>query len=298
MGTAPMSARPFDVSIADDILEDMRARLRRTRWPTERAGAGWSLGTELGFVQKLCTHWAGPFDWRAHERQINAYPQFLTEIDGQTIHYVHARAEGGGGAPLLIMNGWPSNFYESLSLVDRLTRGDPRFDVVIPSLPGFGFSPEPPQTGSVAMATAFVRLMEQLGYPTFIVQGGDVGAGVAETMRNMFPERLLGMHVTNLQAAHTVSDTPSAEERAYLAHRTRWMNEEGGYIAIQRTRPQSLSYGLSDSPAGLAGWIIEKWRGWSDCDGDPETIYRTRRSLRDPHHLLGHQYDRLVSASL
>ena len=269
-----MTIRPFSVQITDATLDDLRARLRNTRWPID-IGAGWSIGSDIAFVKKLCVYWAEDFNWRAQERFINTHPQFLTEIDGETLHFAHLRAEAGDGLPLLLMNGWPSNFYEPLKMARNLSSGSPAFDVVIPSFPGFGFSPPAKtlETGPSEMAAMFVELMEKLGYPRFIVQGGDVGSSVAEQIRCRFPERLLGAHFTNLQAVHTVSDDPSEEELAYLQHRKRWMNEEAGYIAIQRTKPQTLSFGLTDSPAGMAAWIMEKWRGWSDCGGDPLSVF-------------------------
>ena len=173
------------------------------------------------------------------------------------------------------MNGWPSNFFECLPLVQLLTHGSPAFDVVLPSLPGFGFSSAPRRTGVGArtMADTFAELMTQLGYDRFIVCGGDVGAGIAEQLRSGHPDRLIGAYFMNLQASHTISDTPTKAELAYVEHAAEWYGEEGAYVAIQRTKPQTLAYGLSDSPAGMAGWIIEKWRSWSDCGGDLDSVY-------------------------
>jgi pimeloyl-ACP methyl ester carboxylesterase len=270
-----MPIRAFTISVDEQTLVDLRDRLRRTRWPSEIDGAGWSMGTDPTYLRHLCDHWANHFDWRAHERAINAHPQFITEVGDDTIHFVHARAQRADRIPLLLMNGWPSNFYECLPLIPLLTSGSPPFDLVIPSLPGFGFSSAPKRSGlgTSEMADIAADLMTQLGYDRFVVCGGDVGAGVAEQLRNRHPERLLGAYVMNLQASHTIGDDPTDAELAYAEHAARWYREEGGYVAIQSTKPQTLAYGLSDSPAGMAGWIIEKWRAWSDCSGDLDSVF-------------------------
>ncbi len=271
-----MPIRPFTISIDDATLDDLRDRLTRARWPSEIDDVGWSLGTEPDYLRGLCDYWANGYDWRASERKINEYPQFLTEVGEDTIHFVHARAtERSDGIPLLVMNGWPSNFYECLKLVPLLTDGSPAFDVVIPSLPGFGFSSAPRRTGvgTRAMADIMADLMTQLGYDRFVVCGGDVGSGVAEQLRNGHPDRLIGMYVMNLQGSHTISETPTQAELDYVQHAAGWYAAEGAYVAIQSTKPQTLGYGLSDSPVGMAGWIIEKWRAWSDCEGDLDSVF-------------------------
>jgi pimeloyl-ACP methyl ester carboxylesterase len=277
----------FSIEVGDDVLADLRARIRRTRWPDASPGAAWEQGTDLGYLRDLLGYWAEDFDWRARERELNTFAHFRAELGGSTVHFVHERARDGSGVPLILTHGWPSAFVELLPLVPFLT--DPRahsidgpaFDVVIPSLPGYGFS-ERPAGARVTYrdnARLWHRLMHGLGYQRYAAGGGDFGAGVATLMALQKPESMIGIHLSNLEippytgpGARALSD----EERAYVAAVQRWDDTERGYSAIQSTRPQTLGYGLTDSPAGLAAWILEKWRSWADSGGDLD-----RRFSRD-----------------
>jgi pimeloyl-ACP methyl ester carboxylesterase len=267
---------PFSVGVEEKVLADLRERIARTRWPDAAPGAAWEQGTDRAFLRELLAYWADGFDWRARERELNAVAHFRAELDGVWLHFVHERARDGSGIPLILTHGWPSTFAELLALVPLLT--DPRahgidgpaFDVVVPSLPGYAFSERPARTGVSTRYTAGLwhRVMRGLGYERYGAQGGDFGAGVATFMGLDDPAPLLGVHLSTFEVAPYTgpgSRPLSAAERAYVEQTRRWDATERGYSAIQSTRPQTLGYGLSDSPAGLAAWIAEKWRSWSDA---------------------------------
>jgi pimeloyl-ACP methyl ester carboxylesterase len=236
---------------------------------------GWRQGTELGYLRGLLGYWADGFDWRARERDLNRYPHFRVELDGIRVHFVHQRARSGEGIPLILTHGWPSTFLEMLPLVERLTDppDGPGFDVVVPSLPGYGFSERPARTGVNYryVARLWHELMHGLGYHRYGAHGSDFGSGVATVMALDRPEPMTGVHLTNLDIAPYTGPgaRPLSEvESAYLRRNRAWWHSEGGYKAVQSTKPQTLGYGLRDSPAGLAAWIVEKWRSWSDSGGD------------------------------
>ncbi len=276
-----MNIQAFPITLAQHTLDDLRERLARTRWPDEVEGAGWDHGTNVAYLKELVDYWQYTFDWRAQEAKLNAFPQFRADIDGVPIHFVHERAKRPGAIPLILTNGWPSTFIELLPLVPLLTDPQahgidgPAFDVVIPSLPGYGFSERPKRQGVTTHYTAGLwhLLMRGLGYERYGAQGGDFGAAVATFTALSDPKPLLGIHLSNLELAPFTGpgSRPLSEgERAYLAQYQRWVEVDGGYKAIQSTKPQTLSYGLNDSPVGLAAWIVEKFRAWSDCEGDVE----------------------------
>jgi pimeloyl-ACP methyl ester carboxylesterase len=279
--------RPFAIEVEDDVLEDLRARLLRTR----RAGGlpypGWTSGTDLDYLKDLVGTWARSLDWRAQERRLNAFPQFRADVEGQTIHFVHERGRGPRPLPLILSHGWPSSFVELLKLVPLLTdpaahgadRAD-SFDVVVPSLPGFAFSGRPADAGACtarAIADRWARLMtDSLGYARFGAQGQDIGAAVTIRLAADHADRVIGVHLPGV-LAFPPPDRPLGEEgKAFLARQERWRAAEGAYAQQQATYPQTLAAGLTDSPAGLGAWIVEKFRAWSDCDGDVE-----RRFTRD-----------------
>lgn len=277
----PLRVEPFTVDVPDSVLSDLRARIRATRWPDQLPGIEWEQGTELEYLKALLAYWADEFDWRAQERGLNRFRQFRAEVDGIRVHFVHERARSGDGIPLILTHGWPSSFVELLALVPLLT--DPRahgiagpaFDVVIPSLPGFGFSERPSRTGVTMKYTAGLwhRLMRGLGYARYGAQGGDFGAGVSAFMALDEPDAMLGLYLSNLEIPPYLGEgsRPLSEaEEAYVAHDDLWSERERGYNRIQSTKPQTLGYGLNDSPVGLAAWIIEKWRSWTDCRGNPD----------------------------
>ena len=276
---SPLHIAPFSIQIEEEILSDLRERILRTRWPDQAPGAAWDQGTDLNYLKQLLAYWADGFDWRAQERELNAVNHFRAELDGVHIHFVHERARHGQGIPLILTHGWPSTFIELLPLVPFLTdpKGHgidgPAFDVVIPSLPGYGFSDRPAQVrvNYLHVAGLWHRLMSGLGYERYGAQGGDFGAGIATFMALKDPEPMIGVHLSNLEITPYTGPEArplSAAERTYLERSQAFWQEESGYKAIQSTKPQTLAYGLSDSPAGLAAWILEKWRSWADSRGD------------------------------
>jgi pimeloyl-ACP methyl ester carboxylesterase len=279
-----MPVEPFSIEVQDEVLSDLRARIRTTRWPDQVPDATWRRGTDLDYLKQLLAYWADGFDWRSRERELNAFDQFRAELDGAHIHFVHHLARRGKGIPLILTHGWPSTFVEMQPLVPFLTEPDahgidgPAFDVVIPSLPGYGFSERPPRTGVTTRYTASLwhRLMRGLGYERYGAHGTDFGSAVATFMALDGPGRIRGLHLSNLDIAPYTgpgSRTLSPAERLYADQIRRWDAEQRGYSAIQSTRPQTLGYGLNDSPAGLAAWILEKWRSWSDSGGDLATRF-------------------------
>jgi pimeloyl-ACP methyl ester carboxylesterase len=274
-----LEAVPFTIEVHNDVLADLRARIRHTRWPDEAPAGPWEQGTDLGYLRQLLAYWADGFDWPSRERRLNGFAQFRAELDGVPIHFVHERARNGRGVPLILSHGWPSAFTELLPLVPLLTDpaaygiDGPAFDVVLPSLPGYGFSGRPRRTGVNYryVASLWHRLMQGLGYPHYGTGGGDFGAGVATLMGLDNPAAVIGIHLTNLELAPYTGPGArplSPAEAAYLEVSGAWWRTEGGYKAIQSTRPQTLGYGLTDSPAGLAAWLVEKWRSWTDSGGD------------------------------
>lgn len=271
----------FKVAVPDAVLADLSERIARTRWPTPVPGIGWEQGIDYGFLQGLLGYWADGFDWRAQEARLNAYPQDIVSLDGVEVHFVHVKAVGGRGIPLILTHGWPSCFIEYLPLVPLLTDpgahgiDGPAFDLVIPSLPGYGFSPRPPVVGVNYryVAALWHRLMGNLGYERYGAGGGDFGAGVATLLGKDFPESVIGLHLTTMEMRPSALDNLSAEETEYVAATRAWDSMERGYSSIQSTKPQTLGIGLNDSPAGLAAWILEKWRSWSDCGGDVEARF-------------------------
>ncbi|MGA8360714.1 MAG: epoxide hydrolase family protein [Candidatus Dormiibacterota bacterium] len=275
-----MIVEPFHIDIDDGVLSDLRRRLLATRWPVAAPGPAWEQGTDLAYLKGLLDDWSGGFDWRAEERRINRFPQFRARVDGIAIHFVHERAVEGTGIPLLLLHGWPSTFVELLPLVPLLTDpgthgiDGPAFDLVIPSLPGYGFSERPERGNYRDIAGLMHGLMRGLGYARCGAGGGDFGAGIATFMALDHAASTLGIHLSNLELSPDVDDGSrplSDAERSYLAQRDRWDRAERGYSAIQSTKPQTLAYALNDSPAGLAAWIVEKWRSWTDSGGDVDS---------------------------
>ena len=270
-----VDVEPFTIAVADEVLSDLRTRLLDTRWPEAAPGPPWQQGTDLAYLRDLVAYWIDGFDWRARERELNALHHFHATVDGTRIHFVHERAASGDGIPLILTHGWPSSFLELLALVPLLSD---RFDLVIPSLPGYGFSQRPHRTGVTSRFTAGLwrQLMHGLGYERYGAHGADWGAAVSTFMALDEPGPMIGLHLANLDSAPYTgpgSRPLSDAERAYVADFQRWLDEERAYGAIQSTRPQSLAYGLNDSPAALAAWILEKWRLWGDTGGDIESRF-------------------------
>jgi microsomal epoxide hydrolase len=276
---------PFRLHVPDDAIADLRDRLERTRLPDQAPGAPWAYGTDVGYMRELVRYWRNDFDWRAQEARLNALPQYRAQLHEVDVHFLHVPGNGPDPCPLLLAHGWPGSVFEFLELIPRLADparfgGEPAdaFTVVAPSLPGFGlsFAPGQPRFGVEAIADCLANLMtDVLGYQRFAAQGGDWGAFVASRLGYAHAERMIGIHLNLLplrRDLNMVAD-PTPEERRYLDELAAWIKEETGYQWIQGTRPQTLAFALTDSPAGLAAWIVEKFRAWSDCGGDLELVF-------------------------
>jgi microsomal epoxide hydrolase len=272
----------FTLRVADETLADLRARLDCVRWPDEPPVAPWSTGTSVAYMQELVGYWRDRFDWRAQEARLNAFRQFTVPVAGIGLHFIHEAGRGPAPMPLLLAHGWPGSVVEFLDLIPMLTDparhgGDPAdaFSVIAPSLPGYtlSFTPGQERFGVERIAEACAELMtDVLGYRRFAAQGGDWGAFVASRLGYQFPDRLIGIHLNLLAVRRDpkMLANPTEAERHFLRQLDHWLKEETGYQWIQGTRPTTLAFGLTDSPAGLAAWIVEKFRAWSDCDGVPE----------------------------
>jgi epoxide hydrolase len=279
---------PFTVRVDDADLEDLRQRLARTRFPEPIAGTGWDAGMPVAYLRELIGYWLGAYDWRREEARLNGFAQFTTTIDGQSIHFIHARSPHGNALPLLLTHGWPGSIVEFLDVVPRLTdppafggRAEDAFHVVAPSLPGYGFS-EPPRTPGWdvrRIAVAFIELMARLGYGRYGAQGGDWGAQVTTRIGALDPEHCAAIHLNMPIGVRPTEAGPlTDEEQSDLADMGNFTRHEAAYANEQGTKPQTVGIGLDDSPAGLLAWIVEKFQGWSDCDGDPENCF-TRDQL-------------------
>lgn len=276
-----MDTRPFTIQIGDEALQGLRRRIENTRWPGAIDPEGWDDGSSLRFMRELIEYWRGQFDWRAQEARLNQLPHFIANVDGLDIHYIHVKGRGPSPIPLIMTHGWPGSFLEMEHVIPLLTDpgshgGDPNdaFDIVVPSLPGYAFSsaPRSPGTSPFEIAGLWQKLMIGLGYGRFVAQGGDIGAVVSSWLAFRFPDQIMGFHLNYIpgQFSPTLEGGPpmTAEETAYKQLAAAWAEKEGAYAHMHATKPQTLAYGLSDSPVGLAAWIVEKFRSWSDCDGD------------------------------
>lgn len=283
--------REFRIDTPQAQLDDLRQRLRMTRWPDAQTASGWEQGLPLDYARELHTYWLNAYDFRSREAYYNRFPQFKTELDGLDIHFIHAKSPHGRAKPLLMTHGWPGSVVEFHKVIEPLrnptdhggTEAD-AFHVVCPSLPGFGFSGKPRETGwgVEKIAKAWDALMCRLGYPRYYAQGGDWGAGVATAIGIQNLGHCAGLHVNMPNAMPTEQSlrNPDERDKQALAAIQHYRQKDNGYAKLQSTRPQTLGYALADSPMGQAAWIIEKFREWSDCDGHPETVY-TRDELLD-----------------
>jgi pimeloyl-ACP methyl ester carboxylesterase len=282
----PPRPEPFTAQTAPGVLEDLRARLRATRWPDAPEDAGWSLGTDLGYLRELVAYWADEFDWPAQEAALARLPRYRVTLAGLGIHYVHARAAASPGTalPLVLSHGWPDSFWRYAKVIPLLTDpgahgADPAdtFDVVVPDMPGFGYSARPPgpPLHAITVAGLWAELMTVLGYRLFCAAGGDIGDHVSRYLGLDHPTRVVAVHRMGAGSPFFAGDPAdlAPEERAYIEGGATWAATEGAYIAMQRTKPQTAAFGLTDSPTGLAAWIVEKLRAWSDCDGDVERSF-------------------------
>ncbi|WP_022906593.1 epoxide hydrolase family protein [Curtobacterium sp. B18] len=260
--------------IDDDTIADLRARLRATRWPDAPVGTGWSLGIDVDELRALVAYWADGFDFAAHRATLAALPSRRTVVDGIGIHVLHVRAATPGALPLLLAHGWPDSGWRFRKVVPMLV--DAGFDVVVPDMPGYGFSDAPPRVlDAREVAGLWATLMTDLGYERFAVSGGDIGSHVARYLALDQPDRVVAVHRIDGGLAWPGLDasTLSAAEQEFVAATDRWRTAEGAYAMLHRTKPQTAAVGLTDSPAGLAAWIVEKLRSWSDCGGDLWSVY-------------------------
>lgn len=279
-----MSIEKFQINISDEALTDLADRLKSTKWARSMDDAGWNLGTNKNFLKSFISYWRDSYDWKAQEKMLNEYPQFMSKIDDADIHFYHIKGKGPNPVPLILSHGWPDSFLRYQKIIPLLT--DPErfdrsaknsFDLIIPSLPGFGFStlPETKGISNAEIADLWKKLMvDELGYDKFGAIGGDMGSGVTRYLAYNYPEHIIGIHLTDVGIIRDLAfgndATLSPEEKAYKQNAMQWISQEGGYMSIQSTKPQTLSYALSDSPVGLAAWILEKFYSWSDCDGNLE----------------------------
>jgi len=295
------SIHPFHIAIPQVALDDLRHRVRATRWPDKETVADQSQGVQLAKLQSLVRYWGTGYDWRRVETELNALPQFVTTIDGVEIHFIHVRSPHPHALPLLVTHGWPGSVLELVKAVGPLTnpsahggRAEDAFDVVIPSMPGYGFSARPQETGwdPDHIARAWAVLMQRLGYQRYVAQGGDWGSVIADAMARQAPPGLLGIHVNMpatvpaeiakaIAAGDPAPDGLSAAEGAAFASLSTFFTNNAGYGVMMVTRPQTVGYGLSDSPAGLAAWMYDKFAQWTYSGGEPERSLTRDEMLDD-----------------
>lgn len=276
MSTSP---RPFKLHVSDDVLADLKQRLARVRWPDEVPDNHWKYGTDMPYLKSLVQYWRDGYDWRKHEAHFNSFNQYKVDVGGIDVHFIREEGKGPAPMPLLLSHGWPGSVHEFHKILPMLTdpvqfggKADDAFTVIAPSLLGYAFSYTPNQRFAVEkIVDVFAQLMtDVLGYKRFAAQGGDWGTFITSRLGYAYPDRLVGIHV-NLLALRpdtTRPTNPTPDEQRYFEELAHWVKEETGYQAIQGTKPQTLAYGLTDSPVGLAAWIVEKFQTWSDNRGD------------------------------
>ncbi len=274
------SIKPFSVDIPQQQLDDLQFRLKNTRWPDEISGSGWNYGADLSYMKSLTDYWQNTFDWRKTENEINAYPNFIAKINGYEIHFLHIKGKGKRSIPLIITHGWPGSFLEMMQLIPLLTEdSELSFDLVIPSIPGFGFSGKPTEPGcnSAVVADLWHELMLELGYDKYGAQGGDIGAGISTWLSLKYPSNVTGLHLNFISGSYKPylkeNEKLSDEVLAFQKIGADWSAKEGGYSHMHATKPLTAAYGLNDSPTGLCAWIIEKFNSWSDNNGNIENTF-------------------------
>jgi pimeloyl-ACP methyl ester carboxylesterase len=279
--------QPFKIDVAQSVVDDLHQRLANTRWPDEIEEAGWGYGANRAYIQQLAAYWQQGYDWRAQEAKLNEFAQFTAEVDELNIHFLHIEGKGPNPVPLLLTHGWPDSFFRMVKLIPLLTdpashggRAEDAFTVVVPSLPGYGFSDRPTRPGYDAkrMAAVLDKLMTKtLGYDKYLAHGGDWGSIITEQLALHHADSLLAIHLTDVPSSHAKAADEltdlSAAEQEFLAKAKVWLEKEAGYQKIQGTKPETLAYGLNDSPVGLLAWIIEKFHTWSDNDGNVEHTF-------------------------
>ncbi len=275
--------RPFSIAVADETLTDLRARLNSTRWPDAEVVDDWSQGVPRADLQEVCEYWADPdrYRWREREAGLNRFDQYITRLAGIDVHFVHQRSPNPDALPLVMTHGWPGSMVEFHKVIGPLTDparfgGDEAdaFHVVAPSLPGFGFSGKPtePGWGVERIGAVWAELMDRLGYSRYVAQGGDWGSAVTSALAAQDPDHCVAIHLTLAMSSRPQGKPTTPEERYALARLKHYADWDSGYSTQQKTRPQTVGYGLADSPAGQAAWILEKFWAWTDCDGHPENV--------------------------
>jgi len=277
--------KKFNINVSDKVLDDLQERLTNTRWPDQVIKAGWDYGTNLTYLQELVEYWLNKYEWRTHEKTLNSLPQFRTKIDGLDIHFVYVRGKGANPYPLILTHGWPSSFAEMYKITEPLA--DPvkygadssdSFDVIVPSIPGFGFSEKPLKRGVLKVDDFWRKLMvDELDYKSFMAHGTDIGARITSALGRFHSDVVSGIHIGSVDLEWPDPLPPASEltnsEKDYLERVTNWGKQEGAYAELQGTYPQTVAYGLNDSPIGLASWIVEKFYLWSDCNGQLEKSF-------------------------
>ena len=274
-----MDIQPYKIHVSDEILSDLHERLKRTRWPEKELVEDWSQGIPLGYVQEMCEYWLHTYNWRQRETELNRFDQFVTTIDECDIHFIHQRSPHEQATPLILSHGWPGSIVEFQKVIAPLSdptnhggSAEDAFHVVCPSLPGYGLSGKPPAAGwgVEKMADVFAELMIGLGYEHFGAQGGDWGSAITTALGGRHPENCIGIHLNMVSSRPQIEGEPTDEEKAALDSADYYRKWDSGYSTQQRTRPQTLGYGLSDSPAGQLAWIVEKFWSWTDNQGVPD----------------------------
>ncbi len=280
-----MQATPFTIQVSDATLSDLAARLQHVRWPDAAEGAGWAHGVDLAYLKELVAYWQNSYDWRKYEAQINALPNFKVAIDGVTVHFVHVRGKGPNPKPLLLTHGWPDSFYRFHKIIPMLTdpaqfggNAEDAFDVIVPSIPGFGFSDRKAMS-SGAVADLWAKLMtEVLGYTHFGAAGGDIGSGVTQALAVRHPDRVTAIHLTDVGYPTGQEENMTAAEQAFAGFIQGWWFTEGAYAMLQATKPQTIAFSLNDSPVGLAAWIIS-FINTGAQDNDVEAAFGSRDEI-------------------
>lgn len=281
---------PFQIQVPADILTDLRRRLEHTRWLTDVDNSNWNAGTNLAYLKELVAYWRETYDWEKQESALNQLSHYKTDVDGIGIHFIHERGKGPDPFPIILTHGYPDSFLRFVKLIPMLTdpasfggRAEDAFDVVVPDLPGYGFTDKPTKHGMIFhVHDLWARLMtEKLGYKRFGAHGGDWGSTVTEQLARSHADTVVAIHLTDVPFGHLFQkpDDPSPSEKKFFKHNEDWMQKESAYALIQSTKPHSLAAGLNDSPAGLAAWMIEKFRAWSDCNGNIESRFSKEELL-------------------
>jgi len=276
----------FKINIPQSELDDLNDRIKKVRWPDEIKNSDWKYGTSLSYIKELADYWLEEFDWRIIEKEINSFPNFIADVDGNQIHFLHIKSNKKNAIPIIITHGWPGSFLEMLKIIPHLTESEESpFDLVVPSIIGFGFSKKPTENGSDYgyNAELWHKLMLKLGYNKYGVQGGDIGAGISIKIAQKYPKNIIGLHLNYISDSYKPYSEENENIETHIVKFQKatqmWNEREGAYASLHSTKPLSLAYGLNDSPIGLCGWIIEKFNAWSDNNGDIENSFTKQELL-------------------